>query len=286
MVTGNKTAFQVLKTDPALTAAKARESVALVSFSPWDFSAALIGGLSETAVSLLAHHHWSEPLEGDLLYEKYDDCLHQLPYRLDHSQRIEAIFDFRKFALLPQSLYEQGKGPEMLSYTAHLQKGEQVYVDQWGPSEAVLAYSLPASLVTWFHKRFQAGRFRQQGSAMHQLYQQFTRQGTFALLHISTGRADLMLARDGKLLFYNQYSYQVEEDILYFVLFAMEQFNLLPTEIVLFLSGKSLRGEKLYQLLENYLAEVQEIPLPEQPARGDFLANREWSQQIHLLGAL
>lgn len=221
-----------------------------------------------------------------MLYEKYDDCLHQLPYRIDHSQRIEAIFDFRKFALLPQSLYQKGKGPEMLSYTAHLQKGEQVFVDQWVQSEAVLAYSLPAPLVTWFHKRFQAGRFRQQGSAMHQLYQQFTREGTFALLHISTGRADLLLARDGKLLFYNQYSYQVEEDILYFVLFAMEQFNLLPTEIVLFLSGKSLRGEKLYQLLENYLAEVKEIPLPEQPYRGDFLANREWSQQIHLLGAL
>lgn len=287
VVTGNSSVhFKINKTSPEISASVVQSSHALLSFSPQDFSCALVDDRDQRLL-LLVHDSWQKQSKSwSQLQEKFDDCLEALPYRIDHCAHISAIADFPKFSLVPEDLYRKGMGPELLSYTSHLQEREQIFTDHWSSPGAMLVYSLPGSWVEWFHKTFGLGNFRHQGTALQKLYQRFSQEGTFVSLHVADQRADLFIASQGQVLLYNQFPFQVEEDLLYYLLFALEQYRLLPTEVTLFLSGKSYRGEKLYLLLERYLGEVKELPLPQSPYLDKHIAPREWRQHAHLMGIL
>ena len=287
VVTGSNTVnFKVNKPHPELTSSVVRNSHGLLSFSSQDFSCAIVDK-NDQRLLLLVHDSWQdEPMSWSQLQQKFDDRLDALPYRIDHCAQISAVADFPKFSLVPESMYRKGMGPELLSYTSHLQGKEQIFTDQWSAAQAVLVYSLPGAWVEWFHKTFGNGRFRHQGTALQKLYQNFSREGSFVSLHVADQRADLFIAHQGQVLLYNQFPFQVEEDILYYLLFALEQYRLLPTELHLFLSGKSHRGEKLFLLLERYLGEVKELPLPHRPVLDSHIAPKEWRQHAPLMGIL
>ena len=63
-----------------------------------------------------------------------------------------------------------------------------------------------------------------------------------------------------KLLLINSFSWQTNEDILYYTLFVCEQLELNPEKFTLTITGEIEKGSVLYQLLSNYVLDIN-IPL-------------------------
>ena len=85
--------------------------------------------------------------------------------------------------------------------------------------------------------------------------------GTAVVIARTDRRLDVALARDQRLLLSNTFPAIRPEDLLYYVLFAMEQCGVRPTECTVFLSGIA-EGSEEHGLLLRYCGEMRPLTAP------------------------
>lgn len=78
------------------------------------------------------------------------------------------------------------------------------------------------------------------------------------VLHLNLNSKSLEIAvfKGEKLLFYNLFEAMVDEDVLFYTLFTLEQLNLSANEILVKTYGKLLPKTKVYQTLKKYIRHV------------------------------
>lgn len=285
MVTGNKNTGLSIQADAALGEGSLKENHIVVSLSPTGFS--VIGTDAEKQKILLsAYDFWSEIEELEQLLKRFEKCLGQIGWALEEAASTRVLINYNKFSLVPEQLYEKEQGPAILSYSCKLAKGEHIYSDHWKQSKAILVYASPVRLVEWIKRRFPTAAIQHQGSAMEELYRILPKEGQFAFLHVNPHTADFYLAKEGQLQWYNNFDYATEEDLLYFILYSLEQNRILPTELKLKLSGHSLKGDKLQVLLERYIGELKEMSLPVGFSQSSDISLQELRANFNLIGGL
>lgn len=92
------------------------------------------------------------------------------------------------------------------------------------------------------------------------------------LLHIQTNNLEIACFTKGSWIHYNQFRYDTAEDMLYYVLFTMEQLKLNTQNTYIHVTGRVEKVGNLYQLLYKYIRQIDTVPCPdiEYP---DFLPN-------------
>ncbi len=285
MVTGNNNISLSLKADADLNRESFKESHIVVSLSPTGFS---VIGADQGKQKLIfsANEHWSEMEDLEELLKRFEKAIGQISYPLSEAASIRVLINYNKFSLVPEHLYEKEQGPAILSYTCKLAKGEHIYSDHWQGSKAILVYASPLRLIEWIQKRFPNATIKHLGTAVDELYQLLPKDEQFAYLHVNPNTADFYLAQDGKLQWYNNFDFASEEDLLYFILYSLEQNRILPTELKLSLSGHSIKGDKLQTLLARYIGEVKEMSLPVGFSCSEDISLQELRTNFNLIGGL
>ncbi|MBA3680698.1 MAG: DUF3822 family protein [Bacteroidetes bacterium] len=75
-------------------------------------------------------------------------------------------------------------------------------------------------------------------------------------LTINDDLIEIAAKEKNDLLFYNVFNYENNEDILYYLLFMMEQFNLNPLQIKLVISGQVQTDDSLILSIKKYIKQV------------------------------
>jgi hypothetical protein len=75
-------------------------------------------------------------------------------------------------------------------------------------------------------------------------------------LNVGDGYIELAAKDRGELLFYNVFTFENNEDILYYVLFMMEQFHLNPLHVRLSVAAQRAATDELIQTLKRYIRQV------------------------------
>lgn len=79
---------------------------------------------------------------------------------------------------------------------------------------------------------------------------------TNLFLAVSDGFIEIAAKEKNELLFYNVFNYENNEDVLYYLLFMMEQFNLNPLQIRLSISGELTTDDALILSIKKYIKQV------------------------------
>ena len=286
MATGNNIQFSLHKTEHKPNAESIKSSQALIGLSAASFSVMLVNS-QNSQVEALAHcampHNQMKAQER---FDFYQAALRKLDWPLAACSKIQGVFSNEKFSLLPESLYQKGIGAQVLSYSSSLDEGDEVYSEHWPSSQCLLLYALPEADKNWLVKQFPQATFKHQASSYPNLYKPAASASIYLHLHIAEHTAHFFVGRNGQVLLYNHFPFNTEEDLLYYVLFALEQNRVLATEEKLYLSGYSLKGHKLYTLLSRHIGEVEELPLPPQLKVGSKISAMELRQHINLFAAL
>ncbi len=159
------------------------------------------------------------------------------------------------FVLMPPAFSEQTDLREVLDFAG-------------GPASAVnsakhrvgdidLCFSTSHSLVQELEKSFSNARLRHAGAvSISLLMNHHSLRSCNVLLTIHDGMIELAL-RDGlKLLMYNVYAVAGKDDILYYLLFMAEQFEIKPSAIVLGLAGTLPADNELLTHLRRFTGTV------------------------------
>lgn len=73
----------------------------------------------------------------------------------------------------------------------------------------------------------------------------------------SSSRFEIIIFKEGRLLFFNSFIFQEKEDIAYYTLFVLEQLQLVPSNTGLTILGNIQRTDEMISLLKNYVKGIE-----------------------------
>lgn len=196
------------------------------------------------------------------------------------------LLSLSKFCLIPDVLYQQGNGEALLNQTTRLEVGEHIFSDFWTRRDIVGVYALPEKILTYIRSKNKNTRMAHNGFALNSLYNLQEEQDDFCFLQVSNAFAELFIVQEQKVVFYNQFPHDVKEDLLYYILFTLEQNRILAPEITLYTSGEIQKGDAFHSLLSKYIGKVEDVKLPADLSASRQLATNELRKHINLIAAL
>jgi hypothetical protein len=159
------------------------------------------------------------------------------------------------FTLLPEAYSEQGADRDLLTFTAGVQSQSKPL--QHTLQSMKFSYAIEPDLLSYFERVFPTASLRHAGAVNISLFfSQFSLQPADVLLHVSDGLIELAAKQKNALLMYNVFQYAVTEDILYYLLFMMEQLSFNPLTCRLVVTGEVDAASDLMKSLKRYVKEV------------------------------
>ncbi|MEJ2585754.1 MAG: DUF3822 family protein [Robiginitalea sp.] len=199
---------------------------------------------------------------------------------LDFSfSEVIAIHRNTLFSLVPQPIFDEEQLPNYLKYNAKILATDHLDYDIIDGLDTVNVYVPFANVNNFLYDLFGEFEFKHSGTVLLETLIKLpsSRQGSICYLHLAESQMDLAVFANKKLRFYNSFSISSPEDVMYFLLFTLEQLNLDPESLRLRLLGEITETDRVYEFCTEYFENVSlfvptdtTLPLPEPEEGIDF----------------
>lgn len=202
---------------------------------------------------------------GHMVFEEQEDPEEQLRFfirnfALDRKSFHKALALVLEddLSLIPSAFYSE---KEQL---AHLQllKGDirGKHLQHGSSADAAVVYALSPGLRQLLENTFTGIRIRHSAEANLALFMSHRAFMTCnAAMLLYEKRVEIMLRKEDQLLYYNVFKWSSSEDLLYYLLFAMEQLSVDPARTRLAFGGEVALDKEPVQTLQRYVMEL--LPL-------------------------
>lgn len=184
----------------------------------------------------------------------------------DYSEVI-AIHRNPLFALVPMPLFDPEHLANYLKYNAKILGSDHLEYDPVQGLDTANVYVPFTNVNNYLFDQFGEFEFKHIGTVLLEALVKLpsSRQGTLAYVHLAEAQMDLAVFSNKKLLFYNSFVFTSAEDIMYFLLFSLEQLELDMEQVKLRLLGEVTEGDRIYELCTEYLENVSLFIPPDTP---------------------
>ena len=170
--------------------------------------------------------------------------------------QITLFYHHNLYTLIPNSIFKEEHASDYLKYNAHLLKTDVLSNDKINSQNLVITYIAYQNINNYFFEKYGDFTYLHYSSSL--LRQEYTDDIHDVNLLIDLFNNDFYLSvfKRGVVIAHNLFPHQTEEDILYYVMFAIEQYGLDPTDLLLILRGNNI-PDSLKSLLELYIYNVK-----------------------------
>ena len=179
--------------------------------------------------------------------------------------KITVIHTNNAVAFVPNALFNTANLADYLKFSVDLKPNDQIAYDEVEGLEAQLVYRPFTSINNFFIDTF--GSFE----AVHHCYPLvnfIVKHNTDSIkkcyIHFREDTFDCFIFEKTKMIFYNNFTFQNEADVLYFLLFTFEQFQLDQTINTITISGSTASEAVIISTLENYFEKIERLKTPVQ----------------------
>lgn len=173
---------------------------------------------------------------------------------------IEIIIDNQSFTLVPTDLFKKEYTTRYLQLAkgSYITVNEEVHTYTHKDLGIVNIYSTDRELINWFSNTYPLIdlKYRHKTSQMIDMAI-FTTKAQTAFLYFSNHHFTMVITANGTLKFCNRFEYKTAQDLVYYVLFTMNELEIEPDEIILRLYGKIKEQSEDFDLLNQYLTNVK-----------------------------
>lgn len=170
---------------------------------------------------------------------------------------VTIIWEGLNHTLIPQSLFVAEEEASFLTFTNIVHSGEEIRSEVIPRGSLVLVYALPAVLRAGLEQIWP-------GHSLTHGISRFLRPSALDVegrqydvrTHIREQSFDLIIFRDGALLYCNTFEYRTSEDLLYYILFTFEQLGIPPAETEVRVTGDLFSESQIFEYLEKYIDRV------------------------------
>lgn len=173
---------------------------------------------------------------------------------------VVVIVDNNFNTLIPISLYEEKEKGVYLAFNQEFQDNSRIQSDLLKAAEAYNLYYLPNPLVEKVKDIWANARIVHLQSVLVEsllITHRNQQSDQTAFIHLRHDNFDLIVLKNDKLLFINNFRFNTPEDFIYFVLFSFDQLRLNPETVQVVLSGIIEKGSKNYDILFQYVRNIR-----------------------------
>ncbi len=157
--------------------------------------------------------------------------------------------------LVPTPFYKDEKNREILGFNHNVY--EEILSDKMQQMDAINIYSVPTELLNLIHKSFPNTQIKCKSSIfIEQLLLQNNSVEAKVYASVKNNILEVSVIEENKLELHNSFSIDTKEDMLYFLLFSMEQLRLSPEKTELILLDDILKSDEKYNLLYQYVRNI------------------------------
>ena len=218
-----------------------------------------------------------EPLDNEVIVtEKYEfplqketvsvtDCLSSIYETHDFLKSlkwksIEIIIDNQSFTLIPLDLFNKEYTNRYLQLAKgqQLTDAEEVHTYTHEELGIVNVYSSDRDLYNWLSDTYPLVEmtFKHKTSQLIEIGVMTSKAQT-AFLHFGNQHFTMVVTANGTLKFCNRFAYKTSQDLVYYVLFAMNELEIEPDEVIIRLNGNIIEQSEDFELLNQYLPNVK-----------------------------
>ncbi len=172
---------------------------------------------------------------------------------------VKLIYYNKTSTLVPSTLFEHKNSLNYLKYNTSINIDDIAANDHVLNHEINNVYIPNTDINNFIFERFKTFDFFHYSSLIiekisNELAKNFSEN---VFVNINDGFIDILFFKDKKLMFYNSYDHNSDEDILFFLLFCFSELNLNPDEIHTVFSGSIDLDSKLYELIYTYVRNIE-----------------------------
>lgn len=212
----------------------------------------------------LSHQNFENDLAFDDLLNTIENIFKKDDL-LGHSYKnTKLIWLSNKNTLIPDSYFNKGNLKKYFEFNQKLDDLDELHFKKLKYIDAYSVYVIPNQITNIFIKQFPKLSFYNQQVPFidHALFK-YHSESKKVFVNVNDEFIDMSITESGKLLLYNNFMYKTEMDIIYFIMYVFDRFNLNTENTELILSGFIDKKTSIYSKLKGFISHLKFDKPPE-----------------------
>lgn len=191
-------------------------------------------------------------------YNALEDLLAKNELLQQSYKHVKIIWLSNKNTLIPTSYFKKENLKKYFEFNQRLEELDEIHFTELKYIDAYSIFTIPNLAANIFTRQYPKVNFyNQQSPFVENILFKHHSNTKKVFAHINSDFIDITIIENGKLLLYNNFAYKSENDIIYFILYVFDQFNLNNQETELILSGIIAKESKLYSQLSEFISHIK-----------------------------
>jgi len=217
--------------------------------------------------------------------DNYFDLLRKVEIVEQHFQRTDIAIASHKINLAPYAFWEAGQSENLMSAAHYKNEGEEILSEEISVGGPVATILIPSYIKPNCETIFPGANLHSAAAVMLKglLHKHPATNVRQVFIHLQNRYFELEVVQGPNLLYLNAFKYTEPSDVLYFVVFALEQLGLTPTDETITLLGDFSESTAILAQLKLYCASLIFIEKPNELEYGDVLSGIPFHKYFTLL---
>jgi hypothetical protein len=196
--------------------------------------------------------------------QSFDDFLksvfHALPWLRNSYKLIKIAYEGKKCTLIPAQLFDSHEMENYLRFTFQQNEEEQALSDHLLPMDSYQVYAIPVQILNIINHHFPSIKIVHFSSVLiESIWINYKNRinAHRVFIHVREKLFDLMIFDGRQMTYFNTFTFQNPEDVVYYLVFVLEQLNFNPENIPLVLLGNVEKSTGLFELLFKYVRHIE-----------------------------
>ena len=182
------------------------------------------------------------------------------PWLKNPFKTVRIAFEGKKGTLIPGPLFDSQESENFLRLNFQIGPDELTLADHIQQFDNYHVFAIPKNLEESAKRLFPSARIASLSSVLIQtIWLNFrTRIGANRIfLHMKEKNFDILIYDGKQIRYFNSFTWMVAEDVVYFLIFVLEQLGMNPEQASVVLLGNIDRGSNLFELIYRYVKNME-----------------------------
>ncbi len=172
---------------------------------------------------------------------------------------IKLIYYNNQSTLVPKELFDEKNSLNYLKYNTKINFDDFAANDSLINNEIINVYIPYVKINNYIFEKFNSFKYYHYSTLLIEEFRKRINSSfnELVFLNINDKFIDLIYFKKNKLNFYNSFNYKSNEDILYYLLFSLDQLSLDKEKNLISCYGKITLDSELYELLYSYIKNIE-----------------------------
>lgn len=212
--------------------------------------------------------YFKEKFEQQIAPEKILERLkrileNQLANKLEEVFEIAVLYCNTLYSFVPDAYFDEKNLTDYLKYNIKILPTDFATYDAISSAPIKNVYLPYININNFLFENFGEFTYRHTSSVLaEKTLLKNTTSDAEMHVHVQGIQLDICVVKNAELLFCNSFEYETANDLVYYVLFSLEQLRLSPEETPVTLSGEIEKHDEVYTLLYTYIRTIEFEKLP------------------------